>query len=85
MKSRTILNEINFASVFVAACALQCWEVYRRDMLKNKNLNIEGRHAWARPTHRAIAFSVKLISIRSDSAHGKDPSRHILFAGDNRY
>ena len=72
MTSRTIPNEINFASVFVAARALQCWGVHRRDQWNNKFLNIEGRHAWARPTHRGIAFSVKLISFRIDSAHRKD-------------
>ena len=72
MESRTILNEINFASVSVAARTLQCWGVHRRDQWNNKVLNIEGRHAWARPTHRGIAFSVKLISFRIDSAHRKD-------------
>ena len=72
MKSQTILNEINFASVFVAARTLQCWGVHRRDQWNNKVLNIEGRHAWARPTHWGIAFSVKLISFRIDSAHRKD-------------
>ena len=74
MKSRTIPNEINFASVFVAARALQCWAGHRRDRLKNKFLNIEGRHAWAKPTHRGIAFSVKLISFRIDSAAAQQPA-----------